>query len=226
MKWFGRMFNRDRAEQWFFDRLFPLHCFGCEREGYWVCGACEDALLFLPPVWQQEGPMPLRGSTAVFTYDQPMVRDMVTALKYQYAELIVPVMGDFIARWLSEGGADLFPADGVIVPVPLHRRRYAERGFNQAELIAEVFGRLLGQPVIGLLRRTRATLHQTRQTRLARWQNVDGAFVVDKDAVIDGRPVIIVDDVTTTGATFAACARPLMAAGVEKIYGFAFAREL
>ena len=114
----------------------------------------------------------------------------------------------------------------MIVPVPLHRRRYAERGFNQAELIAEALGRLLGQPVVRLLKRTRPTRHQTLQTRLLRWQNVDGAFVVAPNAVIDGRPIIIVDDVTTTGATLAACARPLAAAGVQKIYGFAFAREL
>lgn len=170
--------------------------------------------------------MPLRGSTAVFTYDQPVVRSMVMALKYQYAELVVPVMGGLIARWLSDGGREMFPANGVIVPVPLHPRRYALRGFNQAELIAQELGRLLGQPVVCLLKRTRATRHQTLQTRLLRWQNVDGAFAVADDAVIDGRPVIIVDDVTTTGATLAACARPLMAAGVQKIYSFAFAREL
>lgn len=220
------MLSRDRTRQWVFDRLFPLSCFGCDLEGSWICGACEDALLFLPPVWQQEGPAPLRGSAAVFTYDQRVVRDMVTALKYQYAERVVPVMGGLIARWLLDGGREMFPTDGVIVPVPLHRRRYAERGFNQAELIADALGRLLGQPVIDFIKRTRATRHQTRQTRLLRWQNVDGAFAVADDMVIDGRPIIIVDDVTTTGATFAACARPLAAAGVQKIYGFAFAREL
>jgi len=190
-----------------------------------LCGACEDALLFLPPVWQ-EALVPLRGSVAVFAYDQPATRAMVTALKYRYSERVVPVMSGLIARWLLDGGREMFPADGVIVPVPLHRRRYAERGFNQAELIAEALGRLLGQPVVRLLKRTRATRHQTLQTRLLRWQNVDGAFVVAPNAVIDGRPIIIVDDVTTTGATLAACARPLAAAGVQKIYGFAFAREL
>ncbi|OGL88082.1 hypothetical protein A3H75_01715 [Candidatus Uhrbacteria bacterium RIFCSPLOWO2_02_FULL_51_9] len=219
------MFNRERVTQWFFDRLFPLFCFGCEKEGCWLCGACEDALLFLPPVWQ-EALVPLRGSVAVFAYDQPATRAMVTALKYRYSERVVPVMSGLIARWLLDGGREMFPADGVIVPVPLHRRRYAERGFNQAELIAEALGRLLGQPVVRLLKRTRATRHQTLQTRLLRWQNVDGAFVVAPNAVIDGRPIIIVDDVTTTGATLAACARPLAAAGVQKIYGFAFAREL
>ncbi|MBI4098475.1 MAG: ComF family protein [Candidatus Magasanikbacteria bacterium] len=219
------MLNRERVTHWLFDRLFPLFCFGCEKEGCWVCSACEDALLFLPPVWQEVS-APLRGSAAVFSYDQPVVRGIVTALKYRHAERVVPVMNDFIARWLSDGGRDIFPPDGILVPVPLHRRRYVERGFNQAELLAIALGHLLGQPVVRLLKRTRATLHQTRQTRLLRWQNVDGAFAVADDAVIDGRPVILVDDVTTTGATFAACARPLTAAGVQKIYGFAFAREL
>lgn len=219
------MYSHNRVIQWLFARLFPLLCLGCGKEGVWVCDACEDTLLCLPPVWQVVLP-PLRGSTALFTYDQKVVRDMVIALKYRHAELVVPVMGRFIAQWLENGGSDIFPPDSVLVPVPLHRRRYAERGFNQAMLIAQVLGRIVGLPVVSVLRRTRATPHQTQQTRLARWQNVEGAFAVAHDAVIDGRPIILVDDVTTTGATFAACARPLLAAGVQKIYGFAFAREL
>lgn len=207
------------------DRLFPLHCLGCEKEGTWVCGACEDALLFFSAVWQ-EGPAPLVGVTAVYTYDQPVVREAVQALKYQYAEGVMTWMAREIERWCAEAGAEMMPAGAIIVPVPLHRKRYAERGFNQAALIAASLGRVLGRPVMPLLRRKRATTPQVAQTRLGRMQNVADAFVVRFDSVPRFRPIIVVDDVTTTGATLAACARALMAQGAQYVYGFAFAKEI
>lgn len=212
------------VDQFVTDRLFPLHCLGCDTEGSWVCGACEDALLFFPAVWR-EGPAPLVGVTAVYTYDQPVVREAVQALKYQYAEGVMTWMAQAIERWCSDGGDEMMPADAIIVPVPLHRKRYAERGFNQAALIAAVLGRVLGRPVMSLLRRKHATTPQVMQTRLGRMQNVADAFSVRSDTPVPAT-LVVVDDVTTTGATLAACARVLMAAGATRVYGFAFAKEI
>ena len=219
------------------DRLFPILCLGCEKEGAWVCKKCEEKLKFLPPVWQSGTP-PLSGMTAVFSYDQSVVSGAVRALKYEYAELVIVWMGRAIDEWLDEGGAGMFPLECVIVPVPLHWRRKAKRGFNQAQLIAEELGRSLEMPVAQLLRRKHATAPQTTKSRLARLQNVDQAFSFTKPkflfperrramrAEVEGRPLILVDDVTTTGATLAACARVLQNHGFRDIYGFTFAKEL
>ncbi|MEK7102226.1 MAG: hypothetical protein AAB912_01180, partial [Patescibacteria group bacterium] len=182
------------------DRVFPLHCLGCEKEGTWVCGACEDALLFFPAVWQ-EGPAPLAGVTAVYSYDQPVAHAVIHTLKYQYAEGVMTWMVPAIERWCAESGAEMMPADAIIVPVPLHRKRYAERGFNQAALIAVALGRALGLPVLPLLLRKRVTAPQVAQTRLGRLQNVADAFVLNQRVCqragsFAGNSIIIVDDVT------------------------------
>lgn len=210
-------------------RLLPLNCVGCDREGVWVCDACESTLFCLPPVWV-EGLMPVCGVTAVYSYGDTVAREVVHALKYRYGEGVMGWVEEHIAAWAEEGGADLVPRDAVFVPVPLHYRRYVTRGFNQAALIAAAFGRVLDLPVIPFLKRKRITKPQMKLSRAARLQNIVDAFVVSERARTRygalGLPtVIVVDDVTTTGATLAACAKTLMAAGAKQVYGLAFTKE-
>jgi len=233
-----------------FDRVLPIDCLGCGQEGGWVCEVCESELSFLLPIWQ-EAMVPLSGVVAVYSYDQKIVNNAVQVLKYQHADLVSTWMGHKIDLWLDEGGAGMFPPDAIIVPVPLHYRRRVKRGFNQSESIAWQLGRSLEQPVVNLLKRKKATQPQVSKTRLARIQNVENVFSLIKPRIliskcptksalimrkpkwepvkqteITGRSIILVDDVTTTGATMASCARVLQEQGAKKIYGFAFAREL
>ena len=112
----------------------------------------------------------------------------------------------------------------AVTPIPLHRSRQRRRGFNQSELIARRVASRLGLPLhADLLRRVRATAPQTTLGAGRRASNVASAF-----AAAAGDPpagVLLVDDVSTTGATFAAGARALLDAGAERVYALAVARE-
>jgi ComF family protein len=123
-------------------------------------------------------------------------------------------------RWLAGAARDLLPGLDLIVPVPLSRLRLLLRHFNQAAVLASALSREIGLPMEPmLLRRTRWTRSQVGMTREQRRRNIAGAFGVPKHlrARLEGRNVLLVDDVITTGATVDACARVLKRAGVARV---------
>jgi ComF family protein len=150
-------------------------------------------------------------------------RDLVHALKYSYHSTLASPMGELMARYLQEAP---LTAD-VLVPVPLHPHRQRTRGYNQSLLLAREVSRRLGLPMAaGALLRRRDTPPQARAAEAdARRRNVAGAFACRPGAVA-GRRVLLVDDVTTTGATLDACARALLAqGGASSVWALTFARE-
>lgn len=110
------------------------------------------------------------------------------------------------------------------MPVPLHWRRRLERGFNQSELLAEAVARRYGQRPVHAIRRRRHTEAQAGLSNAGRRTNVAGAFAVVRKDAVAGRRIILVDDVMTTGATAAACARALKRAGAQRVVLITLAR--
>ena len=105
----------------------------------------------------------------------------------------------------------LFRSVDVIIPVPLHRSKQRQRGFNQSDLIAEGLSQATGIPVdTGILERRTGTKTQTRKSRFDRWTNVSDIFRVRDDSRLAGKHVLLVDDVITTGSTIEACASELL----------------
>jgi ComF family protein len=150
------------------------------------------------------------------------VREAVHALKYNHLSALARPMAAPMAAYLE---AEALPVD-IVVPVPLFGRRQRLRGYNQSALLAREVTRLLGLPLAerGLGRR-RDTLPQARSVDAeARRRNVAGAFVGEKRRV-EGRRVLLVDDVMTTGATLDACAQALRQAGAASVWALTFARE-
>lgn len=157
-------------------------------------------------------------------YNSPMVR-AILLLKH---EGVAP-LGEWMAARLSElivDEAQRFAAD-VIIPVPLHRDRQRERGFNQAELIARPLARRLGLPMrVAFLARTKPRPESLQLTRRQRWDTVRGAFAVPEHAKVDKLRILLVDDVMTTGATLDACSRALLHAGAGEITALTVARAV
>ncbi len=159
---------------------------------------------------------------AACVYDDAS-RDLVLKLKHGDR----PELGRLFARWLSRAGADLLNDADVVTPVPLHPRRLFARRYNQAAEIARPLARLTGvryQP--DLIRRARPTASQGGRSAVGRKANMQGAFIVDpaRMAQIEGRRIVVIDDVFTTGATVEACASSLLRAGARAVDVLAVAR--
>ncbi|CAN5835921.1 ComF family protein [soil metagenome] len=143
------------------------------------------------------------------------LRDILHALKYDHRRSIARPLGALMAR----AGREVLTGAEIAVPVPLHASRHYARGFNQAaELAAH-----LGLPVVHALRRTRATVTQTDLPEWQRHENVSGAFAL-RTPIRRGAVVVVVDDVSTTGATVDACARVLLEAGAGDVRALTAAR--
>ena len=195
-----------------FERLTPPFCDCCgvpmPSATRPRCAACAE----MPP--------PFDYAHAAAAYGDS-VREAVHALKFGGRRSLAGPLGDLVVDHCA-ARAD---RPDVLVPVPLARRRERERGFNQALLLAERIGERVGVPVRARwLVRLRATAAQSDLSAAERRGNVAGAFA--GSSAVAGRHVVIVDDVVTTGATVAECARALRAAGASRIGVIAVARVL
>jgi ComF family protein len=153
---------------------------------------------------------------AIGAYDGAL-RAVIHALKYEGRRSLARPLGAL----MRVRGSDVLEGADWIIPVPLHRSRRRERGFNQAADLA----RHLGRPVRDALRRVRPTETQTGLPQAHRHHNVRGAFALARaGADLAGATIVLVDDVSTTGATLDACARVLKEAGVREVRALTAAR--
>lgn len=174
------------------------------------CGAC----LLHPPHFDTarahvlyEGPV--RDLIHSFKYDRR------THLRYPLALLTLEGLGDFLAEQSPQ----------LIVPVPLHRFRLRQRGFNQAVLLGNTLSRHLSLPLLpDALARTRHTEPQIKLAATERRSNVKGAFAVKKPDRIAGKRILLLDDIMTTGSTLDECAKELKNAGAEAVIAVTIAR--
>jgi ComF family protein len=233
------------------DLLFPAVCPVClarsdHREqrpfcaGCWAalplvadpgCPVCGRPFAGLPPDLPCErcrrAPPPFACARAVALYRDGM-REAIHALKYRRRPAVAAPLGRLVADCGPRLLAPLTPATvafDAIVPVPLHPARLAERGFNQAELLAAPCAAAWGRPLLrGVLVRTRPTRPQTDLGAEARQANVAGAFAVRRPAAVAGRRLLLIDDVLTTGATVAAASAALREAGAARVGVLVLAR--
>lgn len=229
------------------DVLFPPGCPGCRRRVAapgTLCGACWPKLRFLERPWcpvmgtpfshdMGDGflsaeaianPPPFARARAAVAYTG-VARRMAQALKYNDNAGLAPWM----ARWMLRAGGELAAEADVIVPVPLHWRRFLARRYNQSAELARAVALQAGRPFEPLaLTRVKRTAQQVGLGTGAREDNVRGAFRVlpQHEILVRGRRVLVIDDVYTTGATVRAAARALKRRGAAAVDVLTFARVL
>src|SRR5690349_13899868 len=230
------------AMERFLDFIFPPCCAGCKKIGSILCSTCYASIRLLSPPFckychaslvagrfcQKCAYHPLRfsGLRIAGAYREPL-RSYIHALKYHGNKRLALPLGSLLAQTYKRTG---LVAD-MIVPVPLHTQRQQQRGYNQAQLLAEVCSAQLGLPLyVSLLTRVRATASQARLSSMnERRQNVAGAFLLNPQVnakALAKRHILLIDDICTTGATLDACAAPLFSAGAKTVWGLVLARPL
>jgi competence protein ComFC len=191
----------------------------------YFCVQCRSPFLTRFPL-DEEGRCGLcrrgvRGFDAAYSFGfyEDALRELIHLFKYGRVQTLAAPLGRLLARALP-----LDQTFDVIVPMPLHWRKRWQRGFNQSELLAQEISRRTHLPVRTALRRVRYTNAQAGLTNAKRRENVSGAFRARKSESLRGRRVLLVDDVMTTGATAASCARALRLAGAKHVTLLTLAR--
>ncbi|PNY81019.1 amidophosphoribosyltransferase [Deinococcus koreensis] len=197
--------------------LLPQACPGCGAQlgaQVGLCRACRDRLR---PRVESHSPLRPRAAPHLVTLGEyrGVRRRAVRALKFGRSRDLAGVLGSALA-----GGVPATWGIQAVVFVPLHPSRQRQRGFNQAELLAQAIAGALGLPCVNALSRTRATRQQSRQRASGR-DHMAGAFAARLS--LPG-PVLLVDDVLTSGATLSACQAALLEAGVDEVYAAVVAR--
>lgn len=197
--------------------LFPPKCAGCNTIGFELCEKCIHHI-------RNSHPKTIKTVYVGFSYQDPIVKRTLKALKFKKRKQLGKILGELLFEKISE---DLYEERAftlmneiIIIPIPLSRQRFNERGFNQSEIIARGFASCDTTMHIdtSILLRTR---HSTPQSNISlkreRLSNIQGVFKVKKIETLKGKTCILFDDIVTTGATLNEAAKSLKESGVKKI---------
>ena len=204
------------------DVLFPARCLGCRLPGGIFCETCRQKTQR-----KHREEMPLPHLDKIFSYgwyhDQ-ILREALRRFKYHgiygIAHPLAKMLHDILKPHLSSLGPE-----ALIVPIPAHRARARERGYNQAELLARAFSEQISFPLdADILIKTKDTPSQISLKGRERLWNVKDSFGVQNAAALEGRTILLVDDISTTGATLSEAARVLKQSGAKEVIGLVVAR--
>ena len=219
------------------DLFFPKICFGCQKEGEYLCQDCK-AILGISGFHQTPN-QNLRFSTGqefqtgnlsdlywAVEYKNPLIKNLIQKFKYEpfVKELREPLSFLIIDHFQLMDNPPNF-ADFLLMPVPLEKKKLKWRGFNQAQEIGRNLSKFFNIPLLNdILIKIKETLPQAELSEKERKENIKGVFMIRNQKKVLGKKILLVDDVYTTGATMEECARVLRKAGAKEIIGLVIAR--
>lgn len=214
-----------KAVEWLLELLFPSKCVFCrcmlDANTKDICPKCKKEL----PYTKNGGILKGNFFTACVSplYYEEKVRDALLRYKFQRMTAYANYFGFLIADCAEEY---IDSHVDIISWVPLSKRRLRKRGYDQAELLAMEVSKRLEIPCVPVLKKIRHTAPQSRTGNIAkRRSNISGAYTVINHQMLEGKRILLIDDIVTTGSTFSECARMLGMAGADKVYCAAAARK-
>lgn len=217
----------------FINILFPKYCYYCKKEGSYLCKNCINSYVRIN--WEQRcfmcGKVCSLGfahkecresgyldGLIYFTIYDSKIKEIVKDIKYNFYFDVLSELGEIMSEYLK-----LYHfSDVVLTDVPLHKRKFRSRGFNQSQLLAKTISKRTGLKYSKLLKRKQYTITQVGLTREERENNLREAFEMNLKSPTK---VVVVDDVYTTGTTLNQCAKILKQNGAIEVYGFVFAKS-
>jgi len=224
----------------FLDLFFPKRCVGCGKADFFLCYECSTQIeIIRTAICADCGKINkygqfcssckkrlntnLSGLIIGAEYDAGPLKELIHHLKYSGITELVPILSELIYERIKN---KLPTGDKVVVPVPLYRKRKAQRGYNQSELIARYLSKKLKLPGGDVLIRVKDTQTQVGLSRNERKLNLKGAFVCEDDDFVRNKVVLLIDDVATTYSTLNECSMILKEAGARQIYGVVVAKRI
>lgn len=232
------------------DFFFPIHCLDCgvflssHASTPYFCSACLENIKLIShgqcgfcsalshdgKTCQDCHNYDLDYLWAAVRYEHPTIKKALWAYKFKFVSSLQWALGTLLERFILEQGRDHFlntyRKQLVVMPVPLHPRRQSWRSYNQSELLAKIvatrFKLRLGTNSLSRLKNRQPQTEITDPQKRAK--NVSGIFTCSPSKSLQGKTVILVDDVSTTGSTLDACAKMLKKAGVQKVIGLVVAK--
>jgi len=246
------------SKTFFLDIVFPLKCAVCEKEtegmrkNKLICTNClkkiRPSVSFYCPLCEAKtisGNLCLVCSNqnkkfknkfyldkllSPFSYDNYAINRIIKAFKYQYIKGLSQPLGRLMVNYLKKIKEDFDFNDFLLVPVPLHKKKFFKRGYNQSELIAvEIFNFLNSNyknvsMSPNLLLKKKSTKDQATLNKKTRINNLKSVFICRSPDIVKNKKILLIDDVYTTGTTMNECAKVLKQAGAERVVGLVIAR--
>jgi ComF family protein len=207
--------------------LFPVECLGCNREDVYLCKNCLNKI----KIYDRAEPFdhPLKYLDQVLSaadYHQTLLQNTIHCFKFRFIKELAQPLTKILIEFYQQQPKELRLTNPVIIPVPLNKKRFLERGFNQSELMAKIFAGHFGfEFYANTVIRHKNTAHQVGLTKKQRKTNIKNSFKVIKAVLIKDREIILIDDVVTTGSTLEEIAKVLKEAGAKKIIGLTLAKD-
>ena len=204
------------------DLLFPINCLECNQEGKFICSSCFKKIPVNEKNMEFNKDSVLDKLIIASNYSYPLIKKAIHRYKYDFVKELANPLGQLMIKKLNQQNIK----DSILIPIPLHLKRLRWRGFNQADLLAQHIGKELNIPVINnLLIRTKHTLPQAKiENAQERQQNIKQAFALNLRTLFSGRSFILIDDISTTGATLKECAKILKPLKPKEIYGLVISK--